>query len=136
MTLCLTPVQELVTLGALAQGRADPHKNTATHLTPVEFHKELQAAQAQCESAHSNGDSSLQEPSSVTSSKEVVLLDARNAYETAIGHFKAVSAWLPLFAAVRLPSPVQCDAGSMAAAARVLNMAVLMQAVALPTCLV
>lgn len=92
-----THTQELVTLGALADGRADPHTHTAPHLTPHQFHQELQrAAQRQRGGAASisSGDSSSQQgdlSSGVQGNKEVVLLDARNAYETAIGHFKAVS---------------------------------------------
>jgi predicted sulfurtransferase len=82
-----------VTLGALAEGRADPLKNTAPHLTPAQFHEELQRA-AHTQSSNStttvDGNSSSPQSTSDTDRKEVVLLDARNAYETTIGHFKAV----------------------------------------------
>lgn len=71
-------LQELVTLGPLAQGRADAAANAGEHLSPQQFHEMLQ--QATGARAGSGG-----------SSKEVVLIDARNIYETSIGHFDVVS---------------------------------------------
>jgi predicted sulfurtransferase len=64
--------QELVTLGPRAEGCSNPFTQTAPHLSPREFHSMLQAASQQQD-------------------KPTVLLDARNIYETAIGHFSVVS---------------------------------------------
>lgn len=70
---CPLVTQELVTLGPLAQGRADAATNAGEHLSPQQFHQLLQEA----------GDDG-------GSGKETVLIDARNIYETSIGHFEVV----------------------------------------------
>ncbi len=56
------PVDELVNYG-LAGERAPPISETATHLEPEDYHKKMQE-------------------------KDTVIIDVRNYYESAIGHFK------------------------------------------------
>eukprot|EP00877_Chromochloris_zofingiensis_P013686 jgi/Chrzof1/8571/Cz03g15310.t1 len=73
--LAVNVCKELVTLGPKARHAANPLVNGATHLTPQEFHDKMSQA---CSSL----------ASSDVSSDDVVLLDARNVYETAIGHFR------------------------------------------------
>ena len=68
-TLLVRCVEELVTLGPRASGAAAV-ANTGEHLSPQEFHAALRSA----------------------SEGEVVLLDARNIYESRIGHFSAPAA--------------------------------------------
>ena len=65
--LVVRQVAELVTLGPRAQGCASVG-NTAHHLTPQEFHDQLQRADG----------------------SNTVLLDARNIYESRIGCFSQV----------------------------------------------
>jgi predicted sulfurtransferase len=67
-TLMVRQVDELVTLGPKAAGRANV-SNTGQHLSPEAFHEQLQQVQGR---------------------QDVVLLDARNIYETRIGSFASV----------------------------------------------
>ena len=95
-------MQELVTLGPLAEGRADPVRHTAIHLSPQEFHDRLLEAQQQhqhqrqaqqqegCGARGADGGSGSNSSGSGQGGAGVVLLDARNIYETRIGHFEAV----------------------------------------------
>lgn len=77
-TLTVREVEELVTLGPRASGRAK-WQNTGTHLSPTDFHARLLKAQdTVCRS--SDGTMGL------------VLIDARNAYESNIGRFQVVRA--------------------------------------------
>lgn len=68
-TLLLRQVDELVTLGPRARGQAHL-RNGGQHVTPEVFHNCLQQHQA--------------------GNADVVLLDARNIYESRIGYFQAV----------------------------------------------
>ena len=74
--------RELVSLGAAAAGRADPFKHGGAHLSPEEFHAALleasSAAAAAASSSGGKGDAAK---------PGVVLVDARNGYESAIGRF-------------------------------------------------
>ena len=71
-TLSVRVVEELVTLGPRARGKAIA-ANTAPHLAPAEFHDELVAAQGKAPGG-------------------AVLLDVRNVYESRIGRFEVVRA--------------------------------------------
>lgn len=67
-------VQEVVSLGRkVAAGPQQLQKQTGIHLSPQQWHAHLQRVSQGTEDA-------------------LVLLDARNIYETRIGHFSSVSA--------------------------------------------
>ena len=70
--LSVRAVDEVVSLGV--PGSMAPLSETGRHVSPREFHELLQQASSASASA---------------STKPVVLLDARNVYESRIGHFKA-----------------------------------------------
>ncbi|KAL6751366.1 hypothetical protein V8C86DRAFT_2779708 [Haematococcus lacustris] len=53
--LAIRRCKELVTLGPLAHGRADPHAHAARHLTPLEFHTMLQQATCAQTGQHTAG---------------------------------------------------------------------------------
>ena len=96
-------LQELVTLGPLAEGRADP-SNSGIHLTPAEFHDMLlrAAGEARLSSASSSSvdtrhaqSAPPEVPASSSESTQLgsresgtVIVDCRNLYETSIGHFE------------------------------------------------
>lgn len=85
--------QELVTLGPLAEGRADP-TNTGVHLVPEEFHRML--LEASGEASRKLKLAGIQNTPVVASpvpdvghQDSTVVVDCRNIYETSIGHFDA-----------------------------------------------
>ncbi|GAX74875.1 hypothetical protein CEUSTIGMA_g2321.t1 [Chlamydomonas eustigma] len=80
-TLSVRICKELVTMGPLAQGRANPLENAATHLKPAEFHGMLTSVTTHGKELGRD----FQE--GVDAHKETVIIDVRNMYETQIGHF-------------------------------------------------
>lgn len=82
-TLTRCHAQELVTLGPLAEGKADPN-NAGMHLSPEEFH--TMALESASESVTSSGQGVGRD----AGGSGTVLLDCRNLYETRIGHFDLV----------------------------------------------
>jgi predicted sulfurtransferase len=66
----VTECDEVVTLGAAARGGRAALDMTATHVSPQHFHDELSRAAGRGEGSEGG---------------EVVLLDARNVYESRIG---------------------------------------------------
>jgi predicted sulfurtransferase len=83
--LTVREVEELVTLGPQASGRAKL-KNVGKHLTPVEFHALL--VQAQEGTCHRHSSSTTCSCDQVQPGP--VLIDARNVYESNIGRFQVV----------------------------------------------
>jgi len=75
-------LQELVSLGAAAWSKADPLTNGGRHLTPREFHTLLLEAAAAASGDDGSGCTGAADDAGV---KPIVLVDARNAYETEIG---------------------------------------------------
>lgn len=97
-----------MTLGPLAEGKANP-ANTGTHLSPQAFHDMLaraagagaSAAEAQGPAGQARGAAEAAAPAGHAhaaadaaageeQAKGTVLIDARNLYETCIGHFSVV----------------------------------------------
>ncbi len=80
-----------MTLGPLAAGRANPHTNAAPHLTPQQFHDMLLHSVPATTDTQTGPDTEGAPTQSRTGAeKETVLLDARNVYETRVGHFAKV----------------------------------------------
>uniref|UniRef100_A0A2P2LGP6 Uncharacterized protein MANES_08G110000 n=2 Tax=Rhizophora mucronata TaxID=61149 RepID=A0A2P2LGP6_RHIMU len=78
-SLSIRIVKELVTFSPDSQLKSPDIANAGTHLSPVEFHSLLQ----------STGQLVEKESPALTDNKGLVLLDARNIYETRIGKFHA-----------------------------------------------
>jgi hypothetical protein len=78
--------QELVSLGPAARSRADPFMNGGRHLAPREFHRLLlEAAGSGGGGGGGGGAAAADEDGGGSEKKPIVLVDARNAYETEIG---------------------------------------------------
>ncbi len=87
-----------MSLGPLAEGRADPSAHGAPHLSPRDFHAHLLRASGSQGAQHDGGGGG--EP------QAAVLVDARNVYETRIGHFDVVrAAWAERGTRPALPCP-------------------------------
>ncbi|XVE89542.1 hypothetical protein DITRI_Ditri20bG0004400 [Diplodiscus trichospermus] len=76
-SLSIRVVKELVTFSSHPLLKAPEVSNAGRHLSAAEFHSVLQSAGQLMKSEYSNND------------KQLVLLDARNLYETRIGKFHA-----------------------------------------------
>lgn len=77
-----------MSLGEAARSRADPLANGGRHLSPREFHELLLGGSDHARSDHASdaaGPGGGVPGDGGGSSKPIVLVDARNAYETDIG---------------------------------------------------